>query len=129
MMVRSPVGEASEDELKVLDVELGGDQLEGAAASRSSMKSPSMALSSPTGSKIDRFGGDLSLPDLVDRQTRLPESSSSVGLRPGASSGWPRTCICVMVSIMWTGTRMVQLLSAMARVIACTDPPGPRWRT
>ena len=115
------IGEALQDELKVLDVELGGDQLE----RRSGLE----VLDEITEHGVvvtdrledrNRFGGDLSrLTNLVDRQTRLlgelvvgrlaAEALGQVGLE---------VCICVMVSIMWTGTRMVRLLSAMARVIA-----------
>ena len=71
-----PLVQTLQDELKVLDVELGGDQLEGAAASRASMKSPSMALSSPTGSKIETGSGGLRLVDFVEQPDQILRDSS-----------------------------------------------------
>ncbi len=93
----------------------------GAAASTSSMKSPRVVLSSPTGSKSETGSGATLLGRMIFSTVRPDSSASSAsfGLRPSRLVRLvSAVCIWLMVSIMWTGTRMVRLLSAIARVMA-----------
>jgi len=93
----------------------------------SSMKSPTLTSpSSPTGASSETgWRAILSNPLMRETGRRISSArSSAVGSRP---SSW-LSCFCarqsrVMISIMWTGMRMVRAWSAMGAGQRLTNPP------
>jgi len=113
--------ESLENVFKILDVELGCNQFEGSGSFGvlDEVSDGGIVFTNRLEYRNWFWSNLACFSDLVSGCPDSSASSSSVGLRPRRLVRLVSAeCIWVMVSIMWTGTLIVRLLSAIARVIA-----------